>query len=337
MVYERGGEEMNYQVNTKNQSFLDVWEQLTSLGVKNNKFMFKLINPDLIFIDPWDPDLTENQKRLVLEECINNFWYFIREVLRWPREDRTISPTKLDRGNTAMYWNSLEGVSTWRSNIRQSCSDLSVNSFLLWRLLSTLQVSLGIVSFHRNEVSAQIAKIKQLIHCLPKSISPLLNGLLLSNDTIRNNQTNSIIKRLGSPRSMTQAKNIGCGDMSEICFYHSPEFMIGLEEVIDSRRPILQGDIKRFNIFNSPFNKIDNDKTLVAMEYIEGMIKWQDRFYDYDIEEYYSVINRYSNGVVYIRHDYNQLGYTEEWFKIISSAMRHDPKAVKRELLLQRA
>ena len=72
------------QKTTKNKSFLDMHHYLKSIGIKNNEFMLTLIDPDLDGIDPHDPNLNMYYKQKVLRECICNFWYFIREVVRIP-------------------------------------------------------------------------------------------------------------------------------------------------------------------------------------------------------------------------------------------------------------
>lgn len=65
---------VTYQMNTKNQSFLDMHYFLRSKGIVNNKFFLVLYDSDLLNIDPRDPNLNLYMKRKVLAECMRNFW-----------------------------------------------------------------------------------------------------------------------------------------------------------------------------------------------------------------------------------------------------------------------
>lgn len=71
-----------YQENTTNTSFISLVDTLKSKGSVGFKKILKVINNDVKFIDPWNPDLTDYQKELVIKESRKNIWYFLREVVR---------------------------------------------------------------------------------------------------------------------------------------------------------------------------------------------------------------------------------------------------------------
>ena len=71
-----------YQMTTNNKSFLDMHHFLKAKGINNNKFFLVLFDPDLAGIDPRDPKLNRMMKQKVLRECITNYWYFLREIVR---------------------------------------------------------------------------------------------------------------------------------------------------------------------------------------------------------------------------------------------------------------
>lgn len=94
-----------YHMSTSNQSFLNMHYYLKQRGIENNRFFLVIYDPDLIGVDPRDPNLSIMMKRKVLRECIINFWYFIREVVRIPDQGGTVGGGmryKLHRGNLAM-------------------------------------------------------------------------------------------------------------------------------------------------------------------------------------------------------------------------------------------
>jgi hypothetical protein len=90
------------QKTTKNKSFLDMHHYLKSIGIKNNEFMLTLIDPDLDGINPHDPNLNFYYKQKIIRECLINYWYFIREVVRVPSQGGAPMMYKLTRGNLAL-------------------------------------------------------------------------------------------------------------------------------------------------------------------------------------------------------------------------------------------
>lgn len=71
-----------YQMETSNKSFIDTHIILKKRGIKNNKCFLALLNLDLAGINPYDPALTDAQKEAIIKECQNNYWYYLREVVR---------------------------------------------------------------------------------------------------------------------------------------------------------------------------------------------------------------------------------------------------------------
>ena len=70
--------------NTSNKSFRDMYEFLKDIGIKNNSFFLVLLDPDLVGVNPRDPRLNRMMKTKIFQECMRNYWYFIREVVRVP-------------------------------------------------------------------------------------------------------------------------------------------------------------------------------------------------------------------------------------------------------------
>ena len=67
--------------NTSNKSFRDMYEFLKDIGIKNNSFFLVLLDPDLVGVNPRDPRLNRMMKTKIFQECMRNYWYFIREVI----------------------------------------------------------------------------------------------------------------------------------------------------------------------------------------------------------------------------------------------------------------
>ena len=98
-----------YQMSTNNRSFLNMHYYLKSIGIKNNRFMLALLDPDLDGIDPYDRTLSPIYKLKILRECMSIYWYFLREIVRIPDQGSTSGGARyrLDRGNMALNFCSM--------------------------------------------------------------------------------------------------------------------------------------------------------------------------------------------------------------------------------------
>ena len=97
--------QIHYQMNTTNQSFINMHYYLKMQGRKNNKFFLALYDADLANIDPRDPRLNTFWKAKVLREVQFNYWYYLREIVRIPDTGGAVGsgiPYRLDRGNLAL-------------------------------------------------------------------------------------------------------------------------------------------------------------------------------------------------------------------------------------------
>ena len=80
---------------------------LKDIGIQHNSFFLVLLDPDLAGVNPRDPSLNRLMKQKILRECITNFWYFIREVVRIPTQGGEVGGGvryELNRGNLAFHF-----------------------------------------------------------------------------------------------------------------------------------------------------------------------------------------------------------------------------------------
>ena len=119
-----------YQRSTTNKSFVEMSNYLKAIGIKNNRFMLALLDPDLANIDPHDPNLNVMYKRKVFLECVNNFWYYLREVVRVPTSGE---PSKfiLNRGNMAFLYLAIMNINVLLLQPRQTGKTIGAACLLL--------------------------------------------------------------------------------------------------------------------------------------------------------------------------------------------------------------
>lgn len=112
-----------YQMSTNNKSFLNMHYYLKSIGIKNNRFMLTLLDPDLDGIDPFDRTLPPIYKQKILREVMYNYWYFLREVVRIPDQGSTSGGARyrLDRGNLALNFCMMLNLNIFLELPRRIC------------------------------------------------------------------------------------------------------------------------------------------------------------------------------------------------------------------------
>lgn len=126
------------QYNTTNQSFLDIHNYLKSKGIQNNDFFLALYDSSLSDIDPRDPNLSDDIKSKIIEECKNNIWYFLREIVLIPKHDGSEENVrfKLNKLNLALIYLYLNNIPSWLSSGKYSYKTMSVCTIIAYNSLS---------------------------------------------------------------------------------------------------------------------------------------------------------------------------------------------------------
>ena len=91
-------------LQTKNTSWIRLAKIYQTMGIKNHAFMLALHNPSLQNIDPFDPDLTQDQMIAISVEAKENPWYFFREILKLSAQGSSSVPVRANRFNVALWW-----------------------------------------------------------------------------------------------------------------------------------------------------------------------------------------------------------------------------------------
>lgn len=119
-------ERIFYDFATRNKYFLDLHQYLKSKRIKNNKFMLKIYDTELISIDPFDLNLSESDKQKVLDEIEKNFFYYVREIVRIYQQGGGICRPKFNIANLAQLYLYDNNISSWTSCYRQSFKTITV-------------------------------------------------------------------------------------------------------------------------------------------------------------------------------------------------------------------
>ncbi len=342
-----------YDVDTKNISFLQTAMDLKNLGIKNNMFFLKLYDISLRGVDPYSPFLTEEQIFRIINECVVNPWYFLREICLIPDQGSNGIPYQLNRANLAATWCFLNGIDIYEVIARQIGKTQSALAIIDWSFLfGTTNSEMMFLNKRQEDANENLSRMKQQRDLLPNYLQfkVLYNeGKKIEGDnnikSLSNPTNNNKIIAKPSARSVEGAEGIGRGCTQPIQYFDEVEFTAFIKTIIEASGPAYltaSKNAKRNNaqhgrIFTSTPGDLDTQPGQDALLIIATCCTWTEKFYDWtkdDIDDY--IANNSESGIVYIEYQYQQLGKDEEWFKQTCQILLNNPLKIKREIFLQR-
>lgn len=343
-----------YDTKTTNMSFLQTAVDLKKLGIKNNMFFLKLYDRGLQGVDPFDPFLPEHLALRIIDECIVNPWYFLRECVKIPEQGGTGIRYQLNRGNLASTFCFLNGLDHYLVLPRQKGKTQSTLANIDWAyLFGTTNSEIMFINKRHEDANGNLDRLKQQRDLLPKFMHMKFkfadNGRIIEETnnvkTFHNPITNNKVVTKPSARSVEAAEGIGRGCTQPIQYYDEVEFTPHIRTIVQAAGPAFNtaSSHARRNkaiygrIFTSTPGDLDTGSGQEALKIIDETCKWTEQFYDWSKEEIEEYIEKNSgNGIIYIEYNFHQLGDDEEWFKRACQTVLNDPIKIKREIFLKR-
>lgn len=347
-----------YDWETKNISFLQVAEDLRKLGVKNNIFFLRLYDRSLQGIDPHGPIMTDELAYKIMTECIRNPWYFLREVCRIPDQGNNKGvPYALNRGNLAATWCFINNIDHYLSLPRQRGKTQSIIANLNWAyLFGTTNSSFAFFATSQELASENLERLKAQRALLPPYLQLqeqcIVDAILGTKDVevdnirkIYNPATKNSIVTKPKASSKEAAIKLGRGNTLPITYMDETDFINYVDEIVKAAGPAFstaadnaaRNGAAYCRIFSSTPGDLDSPAGQAAARLLDKTCKWSEQFYDLGPEKAKEIIESNSeNGIVYIEYNYKQLGLDEKWFMKMCKLVNNDPIAIKREILLQR-
>jgi hypothetical protein len=322
-----------FVTNTKNESFIRVSEYLKSIDIKNNAFMLRLDNQSLIGVDPYDPNLTNDQKKDILIECMKNPWYFLREVLLISSVGGEAEHYQADRGNIAETWNTLKAYDTWSCKPRQTRLTLSTLSILIWKYLFEFRCStINLNSRLLDDSELNLDKLTNCIDLLPDYVCGIR---FRGRSSITHADNHNIINTVSAYNVSSSSKKID--DFTEkimdasINYFDDAAFIKGINKIIESTRVAQEkSKIKKVRIFTSTRNRTSNIEKWV----IYGSVIWNENMYDFTEAVLDKMIQCSRTGIMYIEYDWKGLSLSEKWLEQ-QRRLIDDEETYRSEILLE--
>lgn len=344
------------QKTTNNKSFLDMHNYLKSVGVKNNAFFLILFDPDLDGVDPRDPRLNTFMKQKVLVECMRNYWYFIREVVKIPESGGAVGSGKkyeLHRGNLALNYGFMFNWNMFAEFPRQQGKTVSVLCRLLWEFLfGTSNSQTSFFNKKHEDSKLNLQRFKDIRAALPsylqmsdvygadgKKIKPK-NSV----ETLEHPRNGNKIKTLPAARNKTSASSLGRGETVPRLWFDEYAFTLFNSTIYMSAVPGYKTAALNAMRNNSPYGIIitttpgdmTTDEGISAFKTKEAATKFTEDMYDMSYQQLSEILKANDNSsFVYIRFSYQQLGRSEEWFRQMVVDMEKNWSAIRREVLLE--
>lgn len=348
--------QVTYQTNTTNQSFRDMSNFLKLKNISNNQFFLVLYDPDLLNINPRDSNLPYVYKVKVFKECLRNFWYFIREVVRIPISGGEVGggvPFKLNRANLAMNFGFVLNWNMFLEIPRQNGKTVSALCWYLWLFLFGTRNSTMLFLNKKHEASKEnLQTLKNIRASLPDYLrldgETIIDGKKVktqnSTETMAMLKLNNRIKTAPAARNKALANNLGRGMTVPFLYFDEYAFIPFNYIIYSCAAPAFSAASKNARTMGSPYGILITT-TPGDMLTAEGKdaydtknmaTPFSETWYDLSFDKLLEVQKANTKSkFVYIKFNYKQLGRTEEYFMEMVKELKSDMSAVRREILLE--
>lgn len=343
-----------YHHSTSNKSFVDMAMYLKDRGIKHYEFMLLLLDPDLAGVDPYDPRLSSAMKTKILKEILYNPWYFIREVVRIPQAGKSGGiPFVLHRGNLAMLFCLMLNLNTMCILPRQTGKTYCAVVWYLYLFnFGTNSSEISFLNKKFDDSKNNLARVKDTRELLPSYLrmdqmfGPDGSKLKGRNsvESMTHPINRNIIRTVASARDKTSAASLMRGRTTSIIYIDEYAFIKHNKIIYMNMVPAWNTAANNARQNHKPYGMlITTTPGMLATEEGEycfqamgNATKFNEGWYDLTYDEIMDIINTNERSTfVYIEYSYQQLGYSEVWFRDLCRNMELDWDAIRREVLLE--
>lgn len=351
----------SYDFSTKNTSFLELYKDLYSLGIKNNKFFLAIYDRSLIGINPFSEALPLSVILRIIIECMRNPWYWLREICRVPQDGSPIEPGGgscflIDRSSAASWYCFINYIDHYLCKPRQTGKTHCALSEIDYAYtFGSKSATILFANKDAENNKMNLYRLKCHRDMLPrymqmKTTVDMVGNLIKEKNSvtaIRNPVNNNSIKLLPRANSKDSAMTCGRGATSSLMYFDEWDFIPFNTTIMDSaafaysraRENSLAAGSIACRLFTSTPGDLDSRDGAAATEWLDHTLKWDDTFYDIPIEKLRNMVSDVQskrNGIMWIEHSWKQLKKTQKWFEDQCRLVSWNLETIAREIELRR-
>lgn len=330
--------------STTNKSFIHIAALYRDMGIKNHSFMLQLHNPKLVGVDPFDPNLTLEQKMAIVLECKENPFYFFREVARDAAGGGTGLPFKASRSNMALYWLFFNHITTLLVAIRQTGKTFSSTTLFAYLLNIGLERGRILTITKDEKLKAEtMSRVKSMDELYPPYLKQRRKKDVANTDEIQVSSLNNKLMALLSSSSKASAGDKPRGFSAQVLYVDEIAFVPNIEEMLPAATAVGNAarDIAKHlnmpygSIYTTTAGKKDDPSGKYSYRILEESATWSEVLFDCkDQDDLYRTVRANSpKGKLQVHCSFNhrQLGYTDEWLKEKISEAPSTPDKINRD------
>ena len=342
-----------YQRSTTNKSFVEMSNFLEAIGVKNNRFMLTLLDPDLANVDPYDPNLSIVYQRKILLEVYNNFWYYLREIVRIPNPGEP-SKFKLNRGNMAFLYLASMNINCILLQPRQTGKTIAAAAFYAYVYNFRAQNSqISLLNKEFKDSKLNLSRIREIRDLFPSylrfdAVFSVVNGkkkkvpntAISMEHAVNHNKLRTYAKA----RNELSAANLLRGQTFPLLWADEFAFIPFMKTIYGNMIPAMSKATEIAKRNNAPYGILytttpgflTTDEGQYAYKVMNNASRFNEAWYDLRYDQILDIINANKlSSFVHVQFSYDQLGYSEEWFYDQCKNAEWDWPLIRREYLLE--
>ena len=333
---------------TPNTAFLRQAALYRDMGIKNHSAILTTLDPELIGVDPFAPNLSNELKLRIAIECKSNFWWLLRNVSRDPAGSNEFPlPFRPNRGIIAAYWLFLNHIMPLLIMIRQTGKSFGIDWLVIWLLnLRMTNSEISYITKDEKLRGREIERIKAMELTLPTYLKQRGRFDPGNTEVLRVSSLNNTFKCYLPNKSKKLADLIGRGMTApivigdELAYLHNNNITIPvmLSSTLAARQIAEMKNEPHGVIFMTTSGKRDTPEGKYAYKMLQDSAVWTEKMFDLrdqkELTEF--VMNASPAGKLQVNCTFNhrQLGQTDEWLKQrLKDSQQEDPVQIKADFL----
>lgn len=313
--------------DTDNESFKRLVYLYKEMGIENCEFPLALLQPELVGVDPFDPNLSQETMFKIALECKYNIFFYLREIALIPPVAGSVPIRfKANRGNIALVWSFFNHIDFGLIQPRQTgksvSTDVLMNGVLnIWAQNTTTYL----ITKDSALRAANVERLKSIRALLPEYIYFPNRLDADNNEQVTNLHWNNRYKTAVGRNDKVAADKLGRGltvpilHIDEIAYVN----MIGISLSIAlssggaARDEAAEAGQPYGSIYTTTAGSLNSRDGAFAHEFLTGGATWTERFFDLENqEELARVVEMQSSGLkplIYGAFNHRQLGRDDAW------------------------